>query len=346
MEPPSLVDSSELVVEARRNFAEAAYWLNLDSTTITPDTPIPFDIHSIWHQIDAENRETRKEKSDPTTACRTHSGDPETLQSAQFEPYAPAGKSPHQSPTYGVYGTTPDLIRLGLLDPQLSFFLEPVGDTVGQDPLVEVVQEWLGKEKPVSVLDFSGVPAEAADIAIGVVLNLLFEVSLRGEVDGQGIGKPSPVLIVLEEAHRYLGEAASPLSRDSANRIAREGRKYGIGLLLVTQRPTELPDTALAQCGTIIALRLSNAGDQGTIRSALPDAIAGLAAVLPSLRTHEAIISGEATVLPARVCIDNPRPWPQAEDPSLKAWRLDPHLPDVSSALAAWRGTYEGVNDD
>lgn len=332
---------TELVVEARRKFVEDADWLTLDPTTITADTPVPFDIRPVWHELDSENRETRTSKGDPSTACQTDPGDPATLCAAQFEPYGPAGQSPHQAPTYNVYGTSPDLLRLGLLEPQLSFFQEPVGDPKGHDPLVEVMQEWLGKKKPISVLDFSGVPAEAADVAIGVVLNLLFEVSLRGKPGGPGIGRPSPVLVVLEEAHRYLGEGASTLTRNSANRIAREGRKYGIGLLLVTQRPTELPKTALAQCGTIIALRLSNSEDQGTIESALPDAVAGLAAVLPSLRTHEAIISGEAMVLPARACLDNPNPWPQAEDPSLKPWRQEPRLPDIGPALASWRGTYE-----
>jgi DNA helicase HerA-like ATPase len=151
----------------------------------------------------------------------------------------------------------------------------------------------------------------------------------------------SPVLVVLEEAHRYLGEGASSLTRDSANRIAREGRKYGIGLTLVTQRPTELPKTALAQCGTLIALRLSNAEDQSAIRSALPDTVAGLAAVLPSLRTGEAVVSGEAVILPARVLLDNPDPRPLAEDPSVSAWRQQPIVPDVAPALASWRGTYD-----
>ena len=147
---------------------------------------------------------------------------------------------------------------------------------------------------------------------------------------------------MLEEAHRYLGSGASALTRDSANRIAREGRKYGIGLLLVTQRPTELPETALAQCGTLIALRLSNSADQGAIRAALPDTVAGLAAVLPSLRTGEAVVSGEAAILPARTLIDKPDPEPFAHDPVLDSWRGEPKVPDVSPAIAAWRGTYEG----
>ena len=333
---------AELVGNARREFVSAENWLTLDPSGITTDTPVPFNLKQIWHTLDYENRETRANKDDPATVCETDPGDAEALRPAQFQPYNPGGQLPSKGPYYGTYGTNPNLLRLGLLDPQLRFFQEPACNPNGLvDPLIEVMQEWLGKEKPISVLDFSGVSADAADVAIGVVLNLLFEVSIRGKPDGPGIGRSSPVLVVLEEAHRYLGDSASPLTRNSVNRIAREGRKYGIGLLLVTQRPTELPKTALSQCGTIIALRLSNSEDQGTIKASLPDAIAGLAAVLPSLRTHEAIISGEAVILPARACLDNPNPWPRAEDPSLESWRMLPSLPDVGVALTEWRGTYE-----
>lgn len=332
---------AELVTYARRGFVSSATWLSLDPGAVTADTPVPFDIRPVWYQLDSENRETRTNKGDPTTACIIDRGDAATLRSASFTPYGPGGTPPHQAPTYGVYGNGPDLLRLGLLDPQLRFFQEPAGEPEGADPLVEVLQEWLGGEKPISVLDFSGVPALAAELAIGVILNLLFEVSLRCLPNEPGIGRPRPVLVVLEEAHRYLGDGAAALTRNSANRIAREGRKYGVGLLVVSQRPTELPNTALAQCGTIIALRLSNADDQGTIRAALPDAITGLAAVLPSLRTHEAIISGEAVILPVRACLDHPSPWPHAEDPSVESWRSEPTVPDVATALSSWRSTYE-----
>lgn len=332
---------AELVTEARRAFVNSAEWLINDPTTVTADTPIPFDIRPIWHQIDRENRETRREKGDAATACQTDAGDAAALRSAQFKPYGQAGTPPHKGPMHGVYGTSPDLLRLGLLDPRLRFFQEPSGNSAGPDPLVGVMQEWLGGDKPVSVLDFSGVLSEVVDAVIGVVLNLLLEVALRCEFGGEGIGRPSPVLLVLEEAHRYLGEGASALTRNSANRVAREGRKYGVGLLLVTQRPTELPKTALAQCGTIVALRLSSSEDQGAIKTALPDAIAGLASVLPSLRTHEAVISGESLVLPARTILDAPGPWPQAEDPSLEPWRGDRSLPNVAPALKAWRETYK-----
>lgn len=335
---------AQFVAEARREFVKAATWLDLDPIAVTADTPVPFSIRAVWHKLDAENRETRRNKSDASTACLVSSGNPETLTPAQFEPYGPASQGPHQSPLFGVHGSTPELLRLGLQDPRLSFLQEPLGTAEGPDPLITVMCEWLGGTKPVSVLDFSGVPDEAAELAIGVVMHLLFEAAVRTPTNGPGIGRPSPVLVILEEAHRYLGEGANPMAREAANRIAREGRKYGVGLLMVTQRPSELPDTALAQAGTLIALRLSNSTDQGKIRNALPESVAGLAEALPSLRTGEAVISGEALILPARALIDRPDPLPLAEDPSLAPWREQPALPDLAPALAAWRGTYEVNN--
>lgn len=330
-----------LVAEERRDFANAATWLSLDPQAITADTPVPFDIRKVWLQLDSENRETRRTKSDPGSVCLEVAGDARTLTAAVYTPNGPAGAPPMQGPSYGWHGSTPELLRLGLLDPRLEFMLEPAGSIGGPDPLVGAIDSWIGGKQPVSVLDFSGVPDAAAELAIGVILKLLFDVAIRTTNGNDGIGRPSPVLIVLEEAHRYLGDTAAPIARNAANRIAREGRKYGVGLMLVTQRPSDLPDTALAQCGTIIALRLSNSADQGRIRTALPDSVAGLAETLPSLRTGEAIISGEALVLPTRAVLDRPNPLPLAEDPSLAPWRENLRNRNVSNALAKWRGIYE-----
>lgn len=328
------------VAAARREFATAASWLTLDPAAVTADTPIPFDIRHVWHQLDYENNETRQVKVDPTTVSEVDAGDAVSLTPARFTPYGPGGAAPFKGPLHGIHGPTPELLRLGLLDPRLAFLQEPQGDPAGSDPLVDELANWLGRERPISILDFSGVPAEASELAIGVILNLLFEAAVRTAADGVGVGRPRPLLIVLEEAHRYLGERAVAMARSSANRIAREGRKYGVGLMLVTQRPSELPDTALAQCGTLIALRLSNAADQAKIRAALPDSVTGLAAVLPSLRTGEAIVTGEALALPARSLLDAPDPFPNAHDPDLESWRATPSVPDLKDALASWRGTY------
>lgn len=333
---------NELVTEARQEFARRSTWLDIDDRMITADTPIPFDIKAIWYKLDKENRETRMIKEDPSTSCLEDKGNAAKLTPAQFTPYGQGSATPHQAPRYGSHTSTPDLLRLGLLDPQLTFFQEPKGNPIGNDPLIGVIRSWLGDDKPVSVLDFSGVPAHASELAIGVVIDLLFKVAVRSGSEN-GIGRSRPVLIVLEEAHRYLANSATQISRDAVNRIAREGRKYGVGLLLVTQRPSELPDTALAQCGSLIALRLTNSADQSKIRAALPDSVSGLAEVLPSLRTGEAIVAGESLVLPSRTLVDMPAPKPAADDPSLTPWRSCPTVPDLEPALAAWRGIY---NDD
>ena len=330
----------ELVADARRCFVDSCQWLNLDPASITGDTPVPFDLHHVWYKLEYENSATYAVKSDESTVQIVDKGDFTLLKPPQFKPYGPGGSPPHQGSYFGTYGNTPNQLRLGLLDPRLQFLLRNTASSEGPDPLIGAVQEWLGGTKPISVLDFSGVSTYAADVAIGTVITLLFELALRSKSDGSGVGRPHPILIVLEEAHRFLGDQAAVATREAANRIAREGRKYGVGMMLVSQRPSELPDTALSQCGTLISLRLTNSTDQAQIQAALPDAIDGLSAVLPSLRTGEAIVSGEATALPARVLVDRPNPMPQSEDPSTDLWRKQKKLPDLSSVLQEWRGTY------
>jgi DNA helicase HerA-like ATPase len=328
---------SALVAEARRSFVRAAGWLEMDGASVTADTPVPFDLRSVWYQLDYENNATYERTQGQGTAEVEDPGDPSQLRPAKFRPYGLGNAAPFKGPTFGIYSSVPTRVRLRLADPQYHFFQEPSGDLTDSDPLTDVLQDWLGNEKPISVLDFSGVPTEVTDLAIGVVLQLLFEVAVRSRTDG--IGRPRPVLIVLEEAHRYLSDVSTVrVAREAVNRIAREGRKYGVGLLLVTQRPSELPDTALAQCGTIIALRLTNGTDQGTVKTALPDSVAGLADVLPALRTGEAIVVGEAVVLPTRVVIDPPDPEPDAADPALDTWRASAAPNEIAAALSRWRG--------
>ncbi|MFS4507264.1 ATP-binding protein [Clavibacter sp. Sh2141] len=331
-----------LVTEARRQYVNSTQWLTIDEAAVTADTPVPFDIKQVWFALDSENQETRDAAADPASVQIVQPGDAATLTPSQFTPYAPGSKKPSQGPFYDAHGNVPELLRLGLTDPRLRFLLGNDLSFDGPDPLQRAMEEWLGHEKAISVLNFNGVPSEAAELAIGVVLKLLFETSIRTPAGGEGIGRPRPLLLVLEEAHRYVGEAATPMARKAVNTIAREGRKYGVGLMLVTQRPSELPDTALAQCGTIIALRLTNGADQSKIRQALPDNVSGLAETLPSLRTGEAIISGEAMLLPSRARLYLPDPMPLAEDPSVKSWRDTPTVPNVAPALAIWRGIYEG----
>ena len=331
----------ELVADARRSFVADCQWLDLEEVAITSDTPVPFDLHEVWHRLEYENNATYGTSNDESTVEVRDQGDAASLIPPQFQPYGAGSSPPHKGPYFGAYGNTPGQLRLALLDPRLRFLHRSPAPREGPDPLIGAVQEWLGGTNPISVLDFSGVPTHAADVAIGTVITLVFELALRSNPEGPGIGRPGPILFVLEEAHRFLGEQAAATTRVATSRIAREGRKYGVGIMLVSQRPSELPDTALSQCGTMIALRLTNSADQSRIQAALPDAVEGLSAALPSLRTGEAIVSGEATSLPARVLVDRPSPMPQSEDPSTGLWRRHKDLPDVASALQEWRETYQ-----
>jgi hypothetical protein len=144
----------------------------------------------------------------------------------------------------------------------------------------------------------------------------------------------------MEEAHRYLAEAAGNVALDMVKRIAKEGRKYGIGAMVVSQRPAEIDETILSQCGTIVALRLSNPMDRARVKGALPDNLSGLMELLPVLRTGEAVITGEAARLPVRcrVTLPSTEHLPRSRDPEVtKAWSIKRKSEGYDRVVASWR---------
>lgn len=331
---------NELVVADKQRYAVTAPWVDVDAAAINAETPSPYNINTVWYKYDVQNRATvngtRDESSIDDKLAFQAIGNAENLEPATFLPNGAGGALPNQGKYYGTFQTFPERLRVALKDPRLTFFLDVRSPRTDRDPLPEWVATWLGGQKPVSVLDFSGVPSAIVDLAVGAILTLLFSVAVRS--DDTGIGPPSPLLIVLEEAHRYLSDGSpAKLAQTAVNQIAREGRKYGVGLMLISQRPSELPETALSQVGTMIALRLTNSVDQSRVKAALPDSVTGLADALPSLRNGEAIISGEASRLPSRVRVQLPDPKPDADDPSLSSWRDRGKKIDVSTAVARWR---------
>ena len=148
------------------------------------------------------------------------------------------------------------------------------------------------------------------------MLRILFDALFWGRLKPEG-GRKRPLLVVLEEAHTYLGGETKRHAGKAVGRIAKEGRKYGVGLMLVSQRPSEIDHTILSQCGSIAALRLTNDKDQGQITSAASDNLKGLFSMLPILRTGEALIVGEAVNMPIRAIIDRPPEGrrPDSDDP-------------------------------
>ncbi len=151
---------------------------------------------------------------------------------------------------------------------------------------------------PITIMDLSGVPSEILNVVVSVLSRMIFDFAVWSD-------RSLPMLLVCEEAHRYVPQDTrlgfEPTKKALA-RIAKEGRKYGVSLCLVTQRPSELASVILSQCNTIFALRLSNQKDQDFVRSALSESAMGLMDFLPSLRNAEAIAVGEGVPMPLRLC--------------------------------------------
>ncbi|HVC53157.1 MAG TPA: DUF87 domain-containing protein [Stellaceae bacterium] len=196
--------------------------------------------------------------------------------------------------------------------------------------------------QPVTIIDISGVPSEVLNVVISVICRLTFDFALWSET-------PTPITIVCEEAHRYAPrdrEMGFEPAKRALSRIAKEGRKYGVSLCVVSQRPTDLAPGLLSECNTLFALRMSNQEDQAIVRGALPEASHGLMDFLPALRNGEAIAVGEGVSMPMRICFT---PLPEKNQPRsanasfAAAWSRDvADRSAISATIDRWR---RGVRD-
>ena len=287
---------------------------------MTADTPVPFSIKQLWFDLDDFERQTYEKRAEPKTiTSKKVEGDPDKLISNEYQPAAAGGGAPFlNNQAKGILGFL-DSVKTKLQDSRYNFLFNS-GDyspnlegKVNKD-LSNLLFEWLGSKKPITILDLSGIPDEITTTVSGTLLKIVYDALFWGQNLSIG-GKQQPLLIVLEEAHAYLKSGIDSISSKSVQSIAKEGRKYGVGLLLVTQRPSELDETVLSQCGTIISLRMNNSKDRGYIRSAIQDELQGLIDLLPSLRTGEAIISGEGVKIPSRVRFFKLSDAPKSADP-------------------------------
>ncbi len=197
-------------------------------------------------------------------------------------------------------------------DIRFSFLKEGMNS---ETSFVEYFKLLLGleqQEKFITVLDLSGLPAEVRTICVGVLTRLCFDYKYWN-LDPEHL----PMALILEEAHAYIpetGDAKFSLCLERVEKVAKEGRKYGLSLIVVTQRPSNISSTVLSQCGTFITLRLTNDLDQNKIRRLLPDTLGDQADILSSLRDGEALVTGDAMSLPGKVQFDPPSPKPKSND--------------------------------
>ncbi|MEM9310003.1 MAG: DUF87 domain-containing protein [Pseudomonadota bacterium] len=201
-------------------------------------------------------------------------------------------------------------------DPRYQFMFSGmlVGDTMAD--FISKVFRMPGDDRPISIIDVSGVPSDITSTVVAVLSRLVFDFAIWGREE-----KTRPILLVCEEAHRYVPNEkhadGSSVGR-VLSRIAKEGRKYGISLGLITQRPSDLAEGVLSQCGTIISMRLNNDRDQAFVRSAMPEGSRGFLDSIPALRNRECIVCGEGVAIPIRVSFDTleEHKRPASEDPS------------------------------
>ena len=187
-------------------------------------------------------------------------------------------------------------------DPRYQFMFSGmlVGDTMAQ--FISRVFRLPAEGRPISIIDVSGVPSDITSTVVAVLSRLVFDYAIWSREE-----KLRPILLVCEEAHRYVPNEknadGSSVGR-ILSRIAKEGRKYGISLGLVTQRPSDLAEGVLSQCGTIISMRLNNDRDQSFVKAAMPEGARGFLDAIPALRNRECIICGEGVAIPIRVAFD------------------------------------------
>lgn len=200
-----------------------------------------------------------------------------------------------------------DKLNVLRLDPRLQFMMADYTDD--SPDLVKIISQFVGESEPagshkdIRIIDISGLPNEVAGPLTAVISRLLFQYKVWQTREER---ERDPVLIVCEEAHRYVpnrGQAEYEAAQQAIRRIAKEGRKYGLGLMLVSQRPADVESTVLSQCNSWLILRLTNSSDQEHVSRFLPDSLTGLTRLLPSLMRREAIFVGEAAAIPSRIKI-------------------------------------------
>lgn len=324
----------ELITELKKENHNRLKSGNVEKNFITADSPIPFNIRKVWHEmnwwLNATFSESVKDKQTRATVQiakdgdgNPKNGDYDNLIPAEFVPYPMGTGAPYKSKHQDFYSYEKKLLSR-IKDSRFDFLFHPgeYKDENSPKDLHNILNEWIGNNEKLTILDLSGVPFEVLDITIGLITRFVYDSMFWGRFE-KYTGKNRPLLLAYEEAHTYLNKNDNnSYSKKAVERIFKEGRKFGVGAMVISQRPSEISETILAQVGTLMALRLTNSSDQGIVKSSAPDNLNSLIDLLPSLRIGEAVIVGESIKIPSRVRVKLNNPRPTSEDPELvKSWK-------------------------
>jgi hypothetical protein len=355
----------EKIKQLKQSSLQAQARDGVTADTMTVDTPIPFSIHRLWYELhryvcsthtaQGANQSEATEAIELDVNGEPQLGDIMSVNPPRYRPITSGG------PNRVYLSGAPLNIRRQIMatesllrDTRYDFLFRPgpwcpqptrqTPDAQPAQDLDSLIRSWVGGEKPITILDLSGVPVSILMDLVGVLIRLLFDALFWARYLPEG-GRTRPLLFVLEEAHAYLNAGNEGAASTAARRIVKEGRKYGLGAMIVSQRPAEIDPTILSQCGTIFAMRLANATDRGHVTGTVSDNLEGLFNMLPTLRTGEAIIVGEAVHLPLRALIDAPAKnrRPDSHDPKIYnpdasgGWNRQKQVEDYACVLEKWR---------
>lgn len=302
-----------------------------DSKKIHFDTPLLFDLKEILQYVQNRNNERKITNNDITWEDSSGSKfvfSEDTAFRLFSEKLIPTGTA--AAGNNGKLINFINRLENKLNDERLQFLLGKKSTTITFE---ETLERLLGytttKNSNVTVIDLSGVPFDVLSITVSLISRLIFEYGyfykrLRLSKDpNEKINNDVPILLVFEEAHKYVPNSELSkyrTSKQSIERIAKEGRKYGVTLLLASQRPSEISETIFSQCNNFIAMRLTNPVDQGYVKKLLPDSLGSLIEKMTTLKQGEALVVGESIILPSIVTIDRCYPQPSSND--IAYWEL------------------------
>jgi DNA helicase HerA-like ATPase len=292
----------EVVHELRKNANP-----NIPAAQISIDSPLYFSLDDLFDQFKRANEQTQD-----------------------------FGKT--KGPLFGQFDEFLIKLQSRMNDVRYDFLFKPQRRK-SSDTLVELLREFVGLSVPksqISVIDFSSVPFDVRPTVSAQIGRLAFEMNYWNDKS-----RDFPILLVCEEAHAYIPRARDTQyegTRRSMERIAKEGRKYGVGLMVVSQRPHELSETVLAQCGSFVCFRMTNPDDQQYIRDLVPDAEADLTNILSTLSRGESLALGEAVPVATRFQMQAPDPTPNSDDVDFyEKWQLGVDDLDVEMIVQKWR---------
>src|SRR4030095_9462669 len=225
-------------------------------------------------------------------------------------------------------------------DPRYTFMFSGMRVTDTRGSFISRLFRLPAGGRPISIVDVSGVPSDITSVVVSVLARMVFDYAIWSRTEAE-----RPILRVCEEAHRYVPKdehAGGQAVRKILERIAKEGRKYGVSLGLITQRPSDLAEGVLSQCGTILSMRLNNDRDQACVRAAMPEGARGFLDAIPALRNRECIVCGEGVAIPIRVRFDDlePEKRPASSDPSFaRLWcETGDEEGIIQRTIKRWRG--------